>query len=160
MMTTLTLDYPREDARTIVKAAFENTRGIKQYNDDGHRVIGKSGMGLASYGEQVTVEIPENQASKGQTMISVTAEKEVSMNITANPDKYKSRFLQELENLRGRQIDTILDGMSEKMDPEQSKEVSSSGELRDGSSSMGIVMIVMMVLSVLFMFVMMAAIMP
>ncbi|MDL0129061.1 hypothetical protein [Halobacterium salinarum] len=159
-MTTLTLDYPREDTRTIVKAAFENTRGIKQYNDDGHRVIGKSGMGLASYGEQVTVEIPEDQAGEEQTMVTVTAEKEVSMNITANPDKYKSRFLQELESLRGRHIDSILDGMSETMDPKQSKEVSDSGELRDGSSSMGIVMVVMMALSILFMFVMMAAIMP
>lgn len=159
-MTTLTLDYPRNDARTIVKAAFENTRGIKQYNDDGHRIIGKSGMGLSSYGEQVTVEIPEDQTDDRRTMVSVTAEKEVSMNVTANPDKYKSRFLQELESLRGGSVDTILDRMGESIDPEESKEVSNSDELRDGSSSMGVVMILMMLFSIFFMFVMMAAIMP
>jgi len=159
-MTSLVLEYPREDAKTLVKAAFENTRGIKQYHDDGHRVIGKSGMGLSSYGEQVIVEIPETQSSDEETMVSVSAEKEVSTNITANPEKYQSRFLEQLESLRGQDVDTVLDKMSQNMSPEASKEVSSSDELRDGSSSMGVVMVIMMVLGLLFTFMMMAAMTP
>lgn len=159
-MTSLVLEYPREEAKTLVKAAFENTKGIKQYHDDGHRTIGKSGMGLSSYGEKVIVEIPENQTSNKETMLSVTAEKEVATNITANPEKYQSRFLQQLEQLRGQDINHVLDTLSQDVSRQTSKEVSSSDKLRDGSSSMGVVMVVMMVGSLLFMFMMMAAIMP
>lgn len=159
-MTSLVLSYPRDDAKTLAKAAFENTRGIEQYHDDGHRVIGKTGMGLSSYGERVVVEIPETQSSADETMLSVTAEKEVSTNITANPEKYQSRFLEQLEALRGESVDDVVANMSERMDPESSKEVARSEDLRDGSSSMGKVMVAMLVVFVLFSLLMMAAVLP
>lgn len=159
-MTSLVLSYPREDAKTLVKAAFENTRGIEQYHDDGHRVVGKSGMGLASYGERVVVEIPEMQSSDDETMVSVTAEKEVSTNITANPDKYQSRFLEQLDALRGESVETVVAYMSERMDPGSSKEVARSDDLRDGSSSLATVMVVIVVVFFLFSLLMMAAVMP
>lgn len=159
-MTSLILEYPREDAITLVKVAFENTDGIEQYHDDGHRVIGKSGMGFSSYGEQVIVEVPETQSSEAETMISVTAEKEVSTNITASPEKYKSRFLEQLNAFRGEDIEVILEWMSQNISPETSKEVTSSDELRDGSSSVGVVMVIMVVVGLLFTFLMMAAVMP
>lgn len=159
-MTSLVLSYPRDDAKTLVKAAFENTRGIEQYHDDGHRVVGKTGMGLASYGERVVVEIPETQSSDDETMISVTAEKEVSTNITASPDKYQSRFLEQLGALRGESVDSVVEHMSERMDPESSKEVASTDDLRDGASSMATVMVVMLVVFFLFSMLMMAAVMP
>lgn len=159
-MTSLILDYSRENSVTLVKAAFENTQGIKQYHDDGHRIVGKSGMGIASYGEKVIVEIPENQGRDGGTMIYVTAEKEVSTNITANPDLFKSRFLEELDTLRGHKVNDILDTMSQNMEPKDSKEVSKSEHLRDGSEGMGVVMIITIILGFLFMFMMMAAVSP
>jgi len=159
-MTSIVLDYSRENAKTLIKAAFENTNGIKQYHDDGHRIIGKSGMGFSSYGEQIVVEIPETQTSDDETMITITAEKEVATNITANPEKYKSRFLEQLDTFRGNDVDTVLDWLNENMEPGESKEVSNGDELRDGSSSMGIVMVIMMVLGLFFTFMMMAAITP
>lgn len=155
-MTSIVLEYPREDAKTLVKAAFENTKGIKEYNDDGHRIIGKTGMGLASYGEQVTVEIPETQSNDNETMVSISSEAEVSINVTANPDKYESRFIEQLENLRGRNIDTVLDEMSKTMSPSESKEVDSSTDLSDGSSRVLLVMVIVMIFFFLFMMMTMA----
>lgn len=157
-MTSLVLQYPREEAKTIVKAAFENTRGIKQYHDDGHRIIGKTGMGIGSYGERIIAEIPEAQSGEEETMISVTAEKEVGMNVTANPEKYKSRFLEQLETFRGYEVEEVLEVMGESMSPADSKEVASADELRDGSSSMGMVMIAMILLFLFFNFVIFASI--
>lgn len=159
-MTTLILEYPREDAITIVKAAFERTSGVKHYHDDGHRIIGKSGMSLGSYGEKIVVEIPENQSNEDETMISVNAEREVQVNITSNPDKYKSRFLAELETLREHDVDYILQKMSEQMRPEDSKEVTVSGDLGDGASRLLIVGILVTVLFLLFMLFMMASLTP
>lgn len=151
------LQYPREDAKTLVKTAFEDTRGIKEYHDDGHRIIGKTGISLGSYGESVTVEIPETQSSNEETMISVTADKEVSMNVTANPGKYKSRFLEQLETFRGHDIEEILDVLGENMSPEDSNEVASSDALSDGSSGLGKVMLIMMLLFLFFNFMIFAS---
>lgn len=159
-MTSLVLEHDRDDAKTLVKAAFERTRGIKQYHDDGHRIVGKSGMGLGSYGEKVTVEIPERQSGEGETMVNVSAEKEVSVNVTANPDKYKSRFLSELDMFRDYDVESVKDTMSARLNSENTKEVRNAGDLRDGSSSMGLVMVATMILVALMMFFMMAAVMP
>lgn len=159
-MTSILLEYSREDAKTVIKSAFERTSGIKEYADDGHRIIGKTGMGIASYGEKVIVEIPETQSAEDETMISVSAEKEVSVNVTANPDKYKSRFLQELETLRGRDIGAILDDLSGQISPEQTKEVNGADQMRDGSSNVVLVVIATMVIMFFFMMLMMAAVTP
>lgn len=159
-MTTLVLECSREDAKTLVKSAFEITRGIKQYNDDGPRIVGKTGMSLGSYGESVIVEIPEAQTSDTETMVSVTADKEVSMNITANPEKYKSRFLAELEKLRQHDVEDALDVVGKHITTDNTKEVGSANDLRDGTSSVSTVMILMVILSLLFTFMMMAAVMP
>jgi hypothetical protein len=159
-MTSLVLDCERDDAKILIKAAFENTRGIKQYHDDGHRIIGKTGMGIGSYGENITVEIPEQQSSDSETMISVSADKEVSMNVTANPDKYKSWFLTEVERLRERDLEEVKDEMAENLTAENTKEVKDAGDLREGSSSVGLVMVVTMVVFALMMFMMFAAMMP
>ena len=115
-------------------------------------------MGLSSYGEKVIVEIPEAQASDEQTMLSVTAEKEVATNITANPDKYKSRFLQNIEEIRHREMEEVLEVVEDYVNEENTKEVTSSGDLRDGSSSMGLVMVLILLMSFFFMFMMMASI--
>jgi hypothetical protein len=159
-MTSLVLSCSRNDAKILVKAAFERTRGIKQYHDDGHRIIGKSGMGIGSYGENVTVEIPERQSSDSETMVNVSAAKEVSMNVTANPDKYKSRFLSELDMFRDYDVGNIKEVMAEELSPENTKEVRDAGSLRDGSSSMGVVMVIMAILFFLMMLFMMSAVMP
>jgi hypothetical protein len=157
-MASVVLNYPRSDAMTVIKAAFENTRGIEEYHDNGFRIVGKSGGGLASYGEKVTVEIPENQSDAEETMISVTSSKEVSANITANPDKYESRFLTELNKLRDKELEEVLELMNQQMNPSQSKEVNNETELSDGSSKMVKVMIAVAIMFFFFQFMIFASI--
>jgi len=159
-MTSIILERERDDAKAIVKSAFERTRGIKQYHDDGHRIIGKSGMGIGSYGEQVIVEIPERQSNEAETMLSVSAKKEVSINVTANPEKYKSRFLTSLESLRDADLDQLNQNSAVGSRSGNTKEVGAVDELRDGSSSVGIVMVLSVLLIMLMMFFMMTTIMP
>lgn len=159
-MTTLVLECSREDAKALVKSAFEMTPGIKQYHDDGPRIVGKTGMSIGSYGESIIVDVPEAQSNETETMISVTADKEVSVNITANPEKYKSRFLSKLQKLRQHDVEDALDVVGKHVTADNSKEVGSANELREGTSSVSTVMIVMLILSLLFTFMMMAAMMP
>lgn len=141
-MTSLSLDYTRDDAKTLVKAAFERTRGIENYFDDGHRIIGKTGSRVTSYGETVIVEIPENQPSAAETMITVRAEKEVEMNVTADPEQYKSRFLTELERIRGHPVDHVLKTFDEEY---RSKEVQRLDDLTSGHDTLKVVLTVLAV---------------
>ncbi len=159
-MTTLILKYPRGGTKELVKSSFESTKGIKQYNDGGSRIVGKTGMSLWSYGESVTVEIPINQTSETETMISVTADKEVAMNITANPDKYKSRFLSELENIREYSTGNTHNIERKHTRSVNTKEVSSANELRDGTLSAIIVISITLILCFIFANIIIIAVMP
>jgi hypothetical protein len=154
------LDYPRDETKTLLKAAFEQTRGIAAYHDNGTQIVGKTGGGFSSHGEQVIAEIPENQSSNTETMVSVTAEKEVSVNVTASPQKHQSEFLTAMEHLRGKEIDTVLSEMSDQMSPEQSKEVLRADQMPDGSSSVGKSMLVAILVTFLMMFFIMVALSP
>lgn len=141
VVTSIVLKYDRHDAKTLVKAAFERTEGIETYYDDGYRIIGKTGsrVGLidSSYGERVIVEIPENQTSHAETMITVTAEREVDVNVTADPEKYKSRFLSELDLFRGHPVDHVLRTFD---DDHRSKEVFTQADQTDGRSMLWVVL--------------------
>lgn len=150
-MSSLNLEYPREDAKNLVKLAFENTRGIKTYNDNGLKIIGKTGASLGSYGEKVIVDIPENRTGDEQTMVSIQSEKEVGMNITANPDKYESRFLTALNNLRGKPIDELLTEHTESVTEDSTKEVESTNEQADGTNMLYVVLAISFVMMFFFM---------
>ncbi|MDL0136049.1 hypothetical protein PNP85_13605 [Halobacterium salinarum] len=150
-MSSLNLEYPREDAKTLIKLAFENTRGIETYNDNGVKITGKTGGSLSSYGEIVTVDVPEGQASDEQTMISIQSEKEVEMNITANPDKYESRFLDVLNRMCGRPIEELLDEHSDSVTEGNTKEVASTDEQADGKSLLYVVLAVVFIMMFFFM---------
>lgn len=141
-MTTISLNYTRDESKTLVKAAFERTSGIDTYFDDGHRIIGKTGSSFSSYGESVIVDIPENQSSDTETMISIRAEKEVEMNITANPEKYKSRFLAELEVFRGHPVENILKTFDNN---HQSKEVSHPEDQTNGRDALKVALAIIAV---------------
>jgi hypothetical protein len=151
-MSSLNLEYPREDAKTVIKLAFENTRGIKTYNDNGLKITGKTGASLGSYGEKVIVEIPEGQANDNQTMISVRSEKEVGMNITADPEKYESRFLSALNELRGEPIDELLNRHADSVSETTTKEVESTDEQADGTNMLYVILAVVFLMMFLFMF--------
>jgi len=150
-VSSLNLEYPREDAKSLIKLAFENTRGIKTYNDNGVKITGKTGGSFSSYGEIVTVDVPEGQAGDEQTMISVQSEKEVEMNITANPDKYESRFLDVLNRLRGKPIEELLDEHSDSVTEGTTKEVASTDQQADGKNLLYVVLAIVLIMMFFFM---------
>jgi hypothetical protein len=130
-MTTLMLDYPRGEAKTLVKLAFENTDPIETYFDAGPKIIGKTGPRMralgGSYGEVVTVKIPEVQPNEDKTKAEVTSERAVGFNWTADPDKIESEFMNELNEGRGHDVDDLLE-MNGNINSATTKEVSSPDE--------------------------------
>lgn len=102
-MTELVLDYPREKAREIILTAFEQTDGISKIEADDFQVVGRTGMSfprvLWSYGEIIYVDISESE-DENKTPISVRGESKVAINIGSNPDKFKRRFLNEVNKIR------------------------------------------------------------
>ncbi|WP_222918756.1 hypothetical protein [Natrinema sp. SYSU A 869] len=138
-MTSISLEYTRDDAKTLTKAAFERMHDIETYFDDGHRIIGKTGSNFRSYGEKIIVDIPENQSSAAETMITIRAKKEVEMNMTANPEQYKSQFLAELERTRGYPVEHVLKTFDENC---QSKEVFHPDEQTNGYDTVKVVLAV------------------
>lgn len=130
-MTTLMLDYPRDEAKTLVKLAFENTDSIETYFDAGVKITGKTGPRMrspgGSYGEVITVEVPEIQPSENKTKAEVTSERAIGFNWTANPEKIESEFMNELNEGRGHDIDDLLE-MNTDLNSATTKEVSSPDE--------------------------------
>lgn len=107
-MTRLVLEHPKGDAEMLIKRAFERTGGIKKYSQKGRQIVGKTGAGLTSWGENVYVDISESP-DENQTPIEVTAKKEVELNVTANAQKYKRSFIKQLESVRQRPIEDVRD---------------------------------------------------
>jgi hypothetical protein len=114
-MTEPTLDYTEDDARLIIKAAFEGTSRIKKYTEQGQSITGETGLGLMSYGANITVDISEHPTDPNKTPITVRGEKKVPINITNDHNKTKAQFIEILNSLRGYPIEDIVDLMSERM---------------------------------------------
>jgi polyribonucleotide nucleotidyltransferase len=144
-VTGITIPHSRSDTKIIVKAAFEISNGIKTYYDDGTRVTGKSGtsFGLlaSSYGEQIIVEIPDYQPSETETMVSVTGKKEVSANIGADPEKYVSQVINNINKIKNKDVDTILEVLDNKNVTQNSKEVSHINEQAGGKGVLILILI-------------------
>lgn len=126
------LEYPRDEAKTLVKLALENTDTIKTYFDSGPKIIGKTGphtVGVfsLSYGEKLVIEIPEVQSSDDETRIEVSGERVFGFNAASDPDKIESEFTNELSAGRGRDIDELIKS-NQNIDSQTTKEVSSPGD--------------------------------
>jgi hypothetical protein len=102
-MTELVLNHPIHKARDLIVRALERTDGISEVNESDFQVVGKTGISfprvLWSYGETIYVDLSESQ-DENKTPISVSGEKNVAINIGSNPDKFKRRFLEELDQIR------------------------------------------------------------
>jgi hypothetical protein len=164
-MTTVALEHPREDAKTILKASMERMGSIDAYTDEGQRIVGKQEASvMGGNGARLIVDVPEMQESDDQTVVEATAEKEVSIDMATNPEDIKSEFLNIVNDLRKKDVDTLLDEISQDMSPEESKEVASSGNFGDTQSTMGkrfiITFVVLMVFTILFGLMMTAMMMP
>lgn len=147
-MTSVRVPHSREDTKIVVKAAFEDMSAIKTYHDDGIRVIGKTGahgLLVTSYGEQVTVEISEDQPSDTETMISVTGQKEVGVNIGANPEKFVSQFIEKINALKDHDIEVILGVLEDNDIDVDSKEVERQSQQASGSWLLIVILILIFV---------------
>lgn len=153
-MESIQLEAGQADAIDIAKLAFEYTSGIKTYIQHGNRVIGKTGAGLASYGEKVIVECQQAGGDDKQTVLTVSGEKEVSTNITANPEKYVRQFVSEVYNLKGRSMSEIVDLADQQIAANGTKEVTDSSDQASGKW----IMYVVVAMIFLFVFLMIASI--
>jgi hypothetical protein len=149
-MSSMNLNYSRDDAKTLIKIALENTDGIKTYYDNGIKITGKTGFSLGSYGEKVIIEIPENQPDESTTMIHVSSKKEVEMNITSNPQKYEDRVVSFINHVRGMEIDAIIREYGKNIRQGDYKEVNSPEQQADGSSMLVPIIVLILVLTFLF----------
>ncbi|ELZ14310.1 hypothetical protein C479_00340 [Halovivax asiaticus JCM 14624] len=104
------------------------------------------------------------QEKDKETVVEVTAEKNVAIDMATSPEDIKSDFLNVVNNLRRKDPEDVLDNLSKRMSPSDSKEVGSSNGFGNDAATMGkgfaINYIVVMVFMVLFTFFMMAMMMP
>lgn len=164
-MTTIALEHPRDDAKTIVKASIEQMSSIDAYTDEGQRIVGQQEASvMGGNGARLIIDVPEMQESDTKTVIEVNAEKEVSIDMSTNPEDIKSEFLEMINNLRTKDVDHLLEQMSKQISPEQSKEVTSSSNFGDAQSAMGIryiiTFVVIMVFTLLFGLIMTSIMLP
>lgn len=164
-MTTVALEHSREDAKTIIKASLEQMGSIDAYTDEGQRIVGQQEASLmGGNGARLIVDVPEMQESEDKTVVEVTAEKEVAIDMATNPEDIKSEFLDIVNKLRQKGVNTLLDEMNRKMSPDEAKEVTSSESFGDAQSTIGkrfvIIFVVLMVFTLLFGVMMTAMMMP
>lgn len=135
-MATVRIPQGREDAIIIVKASLEACDDVKSYCDDGTRVVANTrarlGMLVSSYGEKIIIEIPHDQSSSSETMVSITGKRQVSVNIGADPEKYVSQLLSTINRLKSKDMAVILDILDEMDIDESSKEVTDISNLSGG----------------------------
>lgn len=150
-MTALSLNYPPDEAKVLVKAAFELTDGIKTYYDSGSQITGKTGGDFLSYGESVTVEISDQARENEQTHVAIHAAREVDINVTSDPDRYKARFLSHLNNLRGEPVEEVLDQMESHLQTHQTKEVTTETDQASGKDKLVAVFVLILIFTLCMM---------
>lgn len=139
-MSTVTLEYPRADAEVLAKAAFEWTEGFETYHDAGSRITGKTGGGLLSYGESVTVEFPDVESGADRTVMAIRADREVPINVTATPERYEQRYLETLNRLRGRPVDGVLAELESHFAAHGTREVTRERDQASGRDKLAVVL--------------------
>lgn len=88
-MNELILDHTEDDARLLIKTAFEMTPRVKKYTEQGQSITGETGLGLMSYGANIIVDISEHPNDSNKTPIRVRGEKKIPLNITNDHNKTK-----------------------------------------------------------------------
>lgn len=143
------MGYSQSETIELIKSALDNTRGISEYYVDSRQVIAKTSVGfpriLWSYGEKLIIDISDSP-HRNEIVLNVSAEKEIWMNIGADPEKYKRRFINEFERLQeqdGNASPTNPDGQArastkDSSNPSQTKEVHSDQYLSSGVKKLAI----------------------
>ena len=105
-MKQLLLNYPEDEVRFLIKAAFEQCPQIKKYKERQYDITGNTGAGLVSWGVKIIVNFPESDKNES-TPITIESKKNVSINITANTNRIEYEFMNQVEALRGYNIEEI-----------------------------------------------------
>lgn len=140
-MITRTLDQPTTDSLIIVKGALELVEDVKTYHDNGDNVVTaktgfRFGLLASSYGESITVSL--RQVSPGTTEITVRGEKNIGVNVGADPDKYVLEFVQTLDTLAEYPMEDVVDLLEERT-AGHTKEVQDERDQTDGASMLAII---------------------
>lgn len=130
-MTQLVLECAEPDARLLIKGALERTKGIKKVSESDYRITGKTGLRLTSNGEKVEIDFNETEDPM-KTVVDVRGEKAVEINVTAKPERYKRRFLENLNELRKKPTADALDELAS--DGDSQTEGLQSESTRESSS--------------------------
>jgi hypothetical protein len=103
VMAELVLNCSERESLELIKTALENTEGVSEYFSEGRQVVAKTTVGfpriLWSYGEKLFIDISDS-TNDNQTIVEISAEKEVWLNIGANPEKFKRKFISEADRIR------------------------------------------------------------
>lgn len=100
MRRKLLLEYPKDGARELIRAAFGQSSGIKSYTSQEYYMLGKTGFYFGSWRTNVKVSFPETDKTE-KTPIVVETTKVVSINITSREKRIHREFLSQLDALRG-----------------------------------------------------------
>ena len=149
-METIHLSQSVTDSIDIAKTAFEKMKGIETYHQQGNSVVGKTGPGIKSYGEAVLVNCQQSNEEGYLSVMTISGEREVSTNITSNPDKYVHQFVSNVYDLKDKTMEDILTIAGREMSEGGSKEVTQASQQASGSGFM-IVMVVATLVIFLFM---------
>lgn len=137
-----------DDARIPVKGAFELLEDVDTYHEDERGVVtGKTGFrfGLlvSSYGESIVADLRE--VDPGTTEVTVRGERNVDVNVGANPDRYVHEYVRTLEMLADYPTSDLVDLLDQRT-AAHTKEVQSPRDQTDGS----VLLIVVLLLLLLF----------
>lgn len=150
-MITRTLEYPLADARILVKGALELVDDVETYHDTGRGVITaktgfRFGLIASSYGESLTIDV--RPIDDGVTEVTVTGAKTVAVNVGSNPEKYVLEFVRTLDTLAEYPMADVIALLDERTSV-HTKEVTSPGEHRDGTSVLAMILLAIFLLFVL-----------
>jgi sensor c-di-GMP phosphodiesterase-like protein len=160
-MTTVALEHHRVDAKLIIRASMERMISVDAYTDEGQRIVGKQEASvMGGNGARLIVDVPEMQETDDQTVVEVTAEKEIAIDVVTNPEDMKSEFLDSVNDLRQKDVDMIREKMNQHISPAESKQVASSGTFEDTQSTIGKRFIITLVVAILFSLMITAMILP
>lgn len=151
-MITRTLDRSLDDARILVKGSFELLDDVETYHEDDEGVVtGKTGyrLGLlvSSYGESVVVDL--RPVGPDTTEVTVRGDRNVAVNVGANPDRYVLEFVRTLETLAEHPMADAVELLAEETSA-HTKEVGSERDQTDGAVLLAVVFALLLLFPLLW----------
>jgi preprotein translocase subunit SecF len=118
----LLLDYPEHEARLLIKTAFEQCPKIEKYKENQYDISGNTGARLGSFGVKIIAHFPENEEND-TTHITIKSKRNISINITAHPERVEQKFMNQVEVLRGYSAEAIREHKIEQITSSGSQEL-------------------------------------